>query len=240
MYEQIRLALNDIRQPVMCPPLVASQGLELPMGPSCQNLVDVAQGGIEGRLVVTAVVVDPAADVTVEHPCKIIQRLVAALMERPVSDSLPDRLESFAASRRTERDAEPLPPARQPRPKRIAEKIEPMVWVVSASIIVLAIDDFGLVRMQRQRALREPLLQRCPQRLGLFFTATMADRIIGVSLERNVRMVPRHPYVERVVQKEIRQERANYSPYAKGNFSFERVIWDWRTRIAVLDLRLKK
>ena len=74
--EQYRaqLALNDIRQPVMGSPLVASQGLELPMGPSCQNLVDVAQGGIEGRLVVTAVVVDPAADVTVEHPCKIIQR----------------------------------------------------------------------------------------------------------------------------------------------------------------------
>ena len=167
------------------------------MGPSCQNLVDVAQDGIEGRLVVTAVVVDPAADVTVEHPSKIIQRLVAALMERPVSDSLPDRLESFAAGRRTERNAEPLPPARQPRPKRIAEKIEPVVWVVSASIIVLAIDDFGLIRMQRQRALREPLLQRCPQRPGLFFTATMADRIIGVSLERNVRMVPRHPYVER-------------------------------------------
>ena len=50
MYEQIRLALNDIRQPVMGSPLVASQGLELPMGPSCQNLVDVAQGGIEGDL----------------------------------------------------------------------------------------------------------------------------------------------------------------------------------------------
>jgi hypothetical protein len=31
----------------------------------------------------------------------------------------------------------------------------------------------------------------------------------AVSLERNVRMVPRHPYVERVMQKEIRQERAN-------------------------------
>src|SRR5258708_28864779 len=30
------------------------------------------------------------------------------------------------------------------------------------------------------------------------------------------------------------------SPYAKGNFSFERVICDWRTRVAVLDLRLKK
>ena len=159
MYEQIRLALNDIRQRVMCPPLVASQGLELPMGPSCQNLVDVAQGGIEGRLVVTAVVVDPAADVTVEHPCKIIQRLVAALMERPVSDSLPDRLESFAAGRRTERDAEPLPPARQPRPKRIAEEIEPVVWVVAASIIVLAIDElWSCPDAASARIAREPLL----------------------------------------------------------------------------------
>ena len=34
--------------------------------------------------------------------------------------------------------------------------------------------------------------------------------------------------------------RGDDSPYAKGNFSFERVICDWRTRIAVLDLRLKK
>ena len=167
---------------VMCPPLVASQRLELPMVPIVPEFGRCGARWIEGRLVVTAVVVDPAADVTVEHPCKIIQRLVAALMERPVSDSLPDRLESFAAGRRTERDAEPLPPARQPRPKRIAEKIELVVWVVSASIIVLA-SDFGLIRMQRQRALREPLLQRCPQRPGLFFTATMADRIIGVSLE---------------------------------------------------------
>ena len=36
------------------------------------------------------------------------------------------------------------------------------------------------------------------------------------------------------------QGGGHYSPYAKGNFSFERVICDWRTRIAVLDLRLKK
>jgi hypothetical protein len=36
------------------------------------------------------------------------------------------------------------------------------------------------------------------------------------------------------------EQRTDYSPYAKGNFSFERVICDWRTRVAVLDLRLKK
>jgi len=42
------------------------------------------------------------------------------------------------------------------------------------------------------------------------------------------------------MQKQIRQDGAYDSPYAKGNFSFERVICDWRTRIAVLDLRLEK
>jgi hypothetical protein len=45
--------------------------------------------------------------------------------------------------------------------------------------------------------------------------------------------------IERV-QIDIAEQRAHYAPYAKGNFSFERVICDWRTRIAVLDLRLKK
>jgi hypothetical protein len=42
------------------------------------------------------------------------------------------------------------------------------------------------------------------------------------------------------VEHEVTQQWRNYSPYAKGNFSFERVICDWRTRVAVLDLRLKK
>jgi hypothetical protein len=42
------------------------------------------------------------------------------------------------------------------------------------------------------------------------------------------------------MQEEIRQERACYSPYAKGNFTFDRVICGWRTGLSVVDLRLKK
>ena len=30
------------------------------------------------------------------------------------------------------------------------------------------------------------------------------------------------------------------APYTKGNFQFERIITGWRTRYALLDLRLKK
>ena len=134
MSEQIRLTLHYVQQPMMCPSLVASEGLELPMRPSCQDAVDVPECGIESRFVETTVVVDPATDMVVEHPGQVIQRLVAALMERPVSDGLPDRLECRAAHCRTERDAEPIPSARQPRPKRIAEKIEHVVRVVAASV----------------------------------------------------------------------------------------------------------
>ena len=123
------------------------------MRPSCQDQVDAPQGGIEGRLVETAVVVDPATDMVVEHPRQIVQRLVAPLVECPVSDGLPDRLECFATDCRIERDAEPIPSARQPRPKRIAEEIELVVWIVAASIIVLACTD-DLPLSVARRALR--------------------------------------------------------------------------------------
>jgi hypothetical protein len=50
--------------------------------------------------------------------------------------------------------------------------------------------------------------------------------------------VPLHPDIERVVQKEIGQQRTDRPPYAKGNFQFERVIAEWREQ-PVVDLRRK-
>jgi hypothetical protein len=40
-------------------------------------------------------------------------------------------------------------------------------------------------------------------------------------------------------EQDIAQHRRNHSPYAKGNFQFERVVTGWRGR-SVLDLRLKR
>jgi len=48
------------------------------------------------------------------------------------------------------------------------------------------------------------------------------------------------PQVEREVQVDVTQHRRYYSPYAKGNFTFDRVICGWRTGLTVLDLRLKR
>jgi hypothetical protein len=177
--------------------------------------------------------------VTVEHPGQVVERLVAALMKRPASDRLPDRLESLIAGRRAERDAEGTPPpSRQPRPEWVAEKIELLVGVVSAPVIILAVDDFRLLGMKRH-AFHKPSLKLCAQRPRLRLTAAVADRIIGIALERDGRMVPAHLHVERVVEKEIRQEGTDYSLNAKGNFRFERAILDWRSGF-VLDLRRKR
>src|SRR5215469_13351386 len=163
--EQRWLSPRQASDPVRCLPPMTSQGLECPMRPSRQNPVDVSQGRVESRLVVPAVVVDPTPDVAIEHPGQVVQRLVAALVKRPASDRLPDRLESFVACRRAEHDAKGTAPAsRQPRPERVAEKVEPLVWVISAPIFILAVDDFRLLRMKCQSAVGEPLLKRCAQR----------------------------------------------------------------------------
>ena len=52
----------------------------------------------------------------------------------------------------------------------------------------------------------------------------MADSIIGVSLERDVRVLPLHPTVEPIVKKKVSQYRADYSLNAKDNFIFERAL----------------
>src|SRR4029078_10080389 len=104
---------------------------------------------------------------------------------------------------------EPIPSARQPRPKRVAEKVELLVWVVAASVIVLAIDglsfcpDAALARIPRTASQAMPATS---------LPAPHCDN--GRSHRRhNARtgwpMVPPHPDIERVMQKEIRQDGAD-------------------------------
>src|SRR5579863_7412149 len=81
--------------------------------------------------------------------------------------------------------------------------------MVLTSTLILAIDDFRLVRMQRQSALSKPRFKSSPQRRGLVGTATVTNRVIGIALEQYVRKTPAHPQIERIVQKEISQKGAD-------------------------------
>jgi hypothetical protein len=49
-----------------------------------------------------------------------------------------------------------------------------------------------------------------------------------------------NPEIDDVVKKDIRKDGADYSPNAKGNFTFDRVICGWRGGLTMLDLRLKR
>jgi len=49
-----------------------------------------------------------------------------------------------------------------------------------------------------------------------------------------------YPKIENVMQVNVREQRRNHSPYAKGNFQFEQVVTGWRASSPVLDLRLKR
>ena len=94
--------------------------------------------------------------------------------------------------------------------------------------------------MKLKPAIRKSHPDGFQHRPRLFLTPAVDDAIVRVPLERIVRKGPLHPRVERIMQKEIRQERACYSPYAKDNFTFDRVICGWGRGTAVFDLRLKR
>ncbi len=148
MSKQPCLPARDTLQPLDSSPSVPTHGLEFPICPSRQRDVDVPQRRVERRRVEPPVVVNPATDVHIEHPRQIVQGLVTPFMEGPAADRLADYLESFVTGRWAKRDAHlSAPSARQPRPESIAEEVELVVGMASASIIILAVDDLRLFGM---------------------------------------------------------------------------------------------
>ena len=65
--------------------------------------------------------------------------------------------------------------------------------------------------MKFQSTFSKPLLNRRPKTFSLGFTLTMANPIIRITLERDLRKIPLHPLVERIMEKEIRKEGADHS-----------------------------
>ena len=122
----------------------------------------------------------------------------------------------------------------------VSEEVESDIRILSLALSVLTINDLGLGGVHLQSALSEPGLQLGQQGLRVLLGSTVHETIVGVPAPREVVVRPVHPCIEAIVQEQIRENWANYSPYAKGNFCFERVISGWRGALTVLDLRLKK
>jgi len=74
-------------------------------------------------------------------------------MQIPASNLGPDDLHRFVRNGWTEIDEVlTLAILRSPRPKRVAEKIELLVWISPSPVIILAIDNFRLFGMKFQSA----------------------------------------------------------------------------------------
>ena len=118
----------------------------------------------------------------------------------PLANFLSDRLGRRVAYTGTEVDEELSSPIfRSSGSEGVAQIVEFLVWIVSSSIIILAVDDLRLGRMKLHPTFGKTSLKRALQGLRLFLAATVAEDVIGESLERYGWMMYRHPPVERVV-----------------------------------------
>jgi len=89
---------------------------------------------------------------------------------------------------------------RLPCPEGKPEEGKGGVLVLGPTVAVLAVDDSRLVGVKPQAHLAHPRSERGKHALCLPPALAVHDSIVGVTLERTVRMVPDQPQFERVVE----------------------------------------
>src|SRR6516225_2666071 len=96
------------------------------------------------------------------HPVGyILQLQIVAPMQSPTSHAQSHSLGSLITYRREKAyEAPAVAVLCRSRPERKAEEIEAAFRVFPGTICIIAVNDFGLLRVQLKPALRKPLLQR--------------------------------------------------------------------------------
>ena len=99
----------------------------------------------------------------------------------------------------------------QPRPKAVSEEVKFDVRILAFAVPVFAVDDLGFRRMHLQPALRQSGLKLGLEGLRFLLGPAVHQPIICIPTPREVRVCPCHPEIERVVQEEIGQNRADHA-----------------------------
>ena len=191
--------------------------------PSNDIGIDPFQGWTQLRRIEVAVVVNPAPDARVVHRGQIAEGLVAAVMKRPVPDLPTDARQCLWAGSRQEAVCEDAPirldPHRLSGSELVAQKIEMDVRVVAVPVHILAIDDPCLLRMENQLADRKAVGNRTPEGPCVLLGSAVTDHVVRIALEGDVRELPRHPFIERVVQEQVRQQRRDHPALWRSRLS---------------------
>src|SRR3954449_8666158 len=178
--------------------------------PPHDKRVDRAEFVAKLRGVEPPVVAHPSAEDGTNPLGDGFQIKVTAEMQAPPAHASTHSYTGGLADRWNEADkAFAVTVLRQSRPECEAEKVEGPNRVLSSAIGIFAVNDLGLLRVQLQTAFRKPLLQRLMQFKRLCLAPTMADGVIGVAFDRDVREFPVHPTIKRIVKKKIRQHRTD-------------------------------
>ena len=99
---------------------------------------------------------------------------------------------------------------RSPGPKRIAQEIKLLLRIIPSPIVILTVDNFRLLQVQLQSTFRKSPFDRHPKSFRFGFAPTVTNPIIGVPLKWNLRILPLHPSIERIMQKEIRKQGTDH------------------------------
>ena len=105
-----------------------------------------------------------------------------------------------------------------------------------AFALFAAIPNVGLGRIERKPVVLNPGVHFLKCRLRFCDATAKHDEIVGIAHHPITFVL--HMTVQGM-QVDVRQQRADHSPYAKGNFQFERVVKGWRS-IPLLDFRRKR
>src|SRR5215472_8258183 len=179
--------------------------------------------GPERRRREAPIVVEPPPKFPIELPRKISDGLPRTAMQFPSSNLIPDFLLRLLRDGWYETTKDPFPSICFPRPKRKPQKIKLLVSVSLLPIGILAIDHFRLLRMQFQPTLLPPCRYFDTHQVRFSLCSAMVDDVVRVPLERQMRPVPPHPLIKRVVQKQIGQQGADHSSLRSALLTLQQI-----------------
>src|SRR5207247_6637654 len=159
------------------------------------------------------IVTNPTGEHRLNPSGNFLQGEVIAMMQSPATYPLMHRFSRFVAHDRSEAHEElSFAVSRRARAKGIPQEVEALLGVAATPVSILAVNDPRLVRMKRQATLCKTLRQHVLQDPRLLLAPTVTDDIVDVALKGDVRIVPGHPAVEHIMQKQVCQQWTDNCP----------------------------
>lgn len=195
--------------------MASGESFVFALRPTHEEMIQGAKGCAKGGRVETPVVANPTPKHRLNPLGDLLQGEIVATGQPPPPDALPHRFGGFVAHGGGETHKElTVAVLRRPRAKRIPQEAESALGITASPVSILAADDSRLLPVELKATLREAGVKRPVEQTRLGRTHAVADDIVGVALEGDVRVMFGHPAIERIVQEEICQERTDHRPPA--------------------------